>query len=94
MEDVGPRRSLWLAKKNVTMGLLGTVDDPEVLPYYMAAVESGYAGTSQNNPRVFSEVEEAPTPQRGEHQELIVQEKADKDKEEAIGQAIESVEEL
>ena len=32
-EDVELRRSLRLAKKKVTMGLLGTVDDPEVLPY-------------------------------------------------------------
>ena len=44
-----------MAKKKVTLGSLGTVDDPEVLPYYMAAVESGYAGTRQINPRVFSE---------------------------------------
>ena len=41
MEEVGPRRSLRLARKKVTMGLMGTVDNPEVLPYYMAAVQSG-----------------------------------------------------
>ena len=67
MEDVEPRRSLRLAKKKVTMGRLGTVDDPEVLPYYMAAVKSGYAGTRQNNPRVFSEEEDAPPPYIGEY---------------------------
>jgi hypothetical protein len=76
MEDVEPRRSLRLAKKKVTIRRLGTVDDPEVLPYYMAAIESGYAGTRQNNPRVFSEEEEARTPDIGEQQELIVQEEA------------------
>ena len=54
VEDVGPRRRLRLAKKKVTMGLLGTAYDPEGLHYYMAAVESGYAGTRQKNPRVFS----------------------------------------
>ena len=72
MEDVEPRMSLRLAKKKVTMGPLGTLDDPEVLPYYKAAVESGYAGTRQNNPRAFSEEEEAPPPDIGEQQELIV----------------------
>ena len=36
--DEGPRRSLRLANKKVTMGRLGTVYSPEVLPYYMAAV--------------------------------------------------------
>ena len=94
MDDVEPRRSLRLAKNKVTMGPLGTVDDPKVLPYYMAAIESGYAGTRQNNPRVFSEEEEARTPDIGEQQELIVQEEADKDEEEAMEQAIESMEEL
>ena len=34
MEDVEPWRILRLAKKNVTMGRLVTVDDPEVLPDY------------------------------------------------------------
>ena len=58
LEDVGPRRSLRLAKKKVTVGLQETVHDPEVLPYYMAAVESGYPGTRQNTPRVLPEEEE------------------------------------
>ena len=75
------------------MGRLGTVDDPEVLPYYMAAVESGYAGTKQNNPRVFSEEEDAPPPDIGEQQEPIVQEEAE-DGEEAMEHATESREEL
>ena len=43
---------------------------------------------------MFSEEEEAPTPELGEQQELIVQEEADKDEEEAMEQAIERVEEL
>ena len=67
MEDVEPRRSLRLAKKKVTMGRLGTVDDFEVLPFYIAAVESGYTGARQINPRVFSEEEDAPL--QGEQQE-------------------------
>ena len=63
MDGVEPRRSLRLAKKSVTMGRQGTVDDPEVLPYYMEAVESSYAGTRKRGPRNVSEEdipEEAP----------------------------------
>ena len=86
VEDVGPRRSLRLAKKKVTMGLQGTVHDPEVLPYYMAAVESGYVGTRQNNPRVFPEEEE--------QQEGMVQEEAVMDEEGDMEQGLESGEEL
>ena len=82
VEDVGPRRSLRLAKKKVTMGLLGTVHDPEVLSYHMAAVESGHAGTRQNNPRVFPEEEE--------QQERMVQEEAVMDEEGDTEQGIES----
>ena len=67
VEDVEPRRSLRLAKKKVTMGRQGTVDDPEVLPYYMAAVERGYAGARQSDPRVFPEEED--TPMEEERQE-------------------------
>ena len=74
MENVEPRRSLRLAKKKVTMGRLGKVDDPEVLPYCMAAVESGYAGTRQINPKVFSEEEDAPLQDISEQQELTEQE--------------------
>ena len=86
MEDVGPRRSLRLAKKKVKMGLQGTVHDPEVLPFYMAAVESRYAGTRKNNPRVFLEEEE--------QQERMVQEEAVMDKERDMEQGMENVEEL
>ena len=60
MEEVEPRRSLRLAKKNVTMGRQGTVDDPEVLPYYMEAAESGYAGTRQSEERGVTEEEDTP----------------------------------
>ena len=42
-----PRRSTRLAKKRVNMGAQGTVDDPEILPYYMDAVEQGWAGTKK-----------------------------------------------
>ena len=55
MEEVEPRRSLRLAKKNLTMGPQGTMDNPEVLPYYMEAVESGYAGTKQRDMRGVTE---------------------------------------
>ena len=51
MEETEPRRSLRLAKKRVTMGRLGTVDDPKVLPYYMEAEEQGWAGTKKMCPR-------------------------------------------
>ena len=94
VEDVEPRRSLRLAKKKVTMGRLGMVDDREVLPYHMAAVKSGYAGTRQINPRVFSEEEVAPLQDISEQQELTEQEEAGRDQEEATEQAKESVEEL
>ena len=46
-EQVEPRRSTRLAKKQVTIGAQGTVDDPEILPYYMDAVEQGWAGTKK-----------------------------------------------
>ena len=41
------------------MGAQRTVDTPEELPYYMQAVESGYAGTSQS--MVMPAVEEEDT---------------------------------
>ena len=50
MEQMEPRRSTRLAKKRVTMGAQGTVDDPEILPYYMDAVEQGWAGTKKRCP--------------------------------------------
>ena len=46
----GPRRSPRLAKKR-GQGRQGTVDDPEVLPYYMEAVLRGWAGTKNKCPR-------------------------------------------
>ena len=46
-----PRRSTRLAKKRVTMGAQGTVDDPEILPYYIDAVEQGWVGTKKNCPQ-------------------------------------------
>ena len=94
MEDVEQRRSLRLAKKKVTMGRLGTVDNPEVLPYCMVAVKGGYAGTRQINPKVFSEEEDAPLQDISEQQGFTEQEEAGGDQEEAIEQATESVEEL
>ena len=84
MEDVEPRRSIRLAKKKVTVGRLGTVDDPEVLPYYMAAVKSGYAGTRQINPRVVSEEEGASLQDTGEQQEPAEQGEAGRGQEEAM----------
>ena len=83
MEDVEPRRSLRLAKKNVTLGRLGTVDDPEVLPYYMEAIERGYAGTRQRTLRVVTEEENAPLQASGEQQEPAEQDDAGGGQEEA-----------
>ena len=69
------------------MGRLGTVDDPEVLPYYMAAVESGYAGARQINPRVFSEEEDASLQAIVEQRESVEQGEAVGEQEEATGSA-------
>ena len=33
------------------MGAQGTVDDPEILPYYMDSVEQGWAGTKKMCPQ-------------------------------------------
>ena len=82
MEDLEPRRSIRLAKKKVTLGRLGTVDDPEVLPYYMAAVESGYAGTRQINPRGVPGEEDASLQDPGEQQEPEEQGEAGRGQEE------------
>ena len=63
MEEAEPRRSLRLSKKKVTVGrleMVATVDDPEVLPYYMEAVERGWAGTRQRGPRNEPDGEEVP----------------------------------
>ena len=42
------------------MGRLGTIDDPEVLPYYMESVKSGWAGTKKRGPRNEPERDEVP----------------------------------
>ena len=60
MEEAAPRRSLRLAKKSVTLGAQGTVDDPEGLPYYMQAVERGYAGIRQSMATPAIEEEDTP----------------------------------
>ena len=38
-------------KKTVTMGWQGIVDDPEILPHYMEAVERGWSGTKKSCPQ-------------------------------------------
>ena len=76
MEEVEPRRSLRLAKKNMTIGRQGTVDDPEVLPYYMEAVKSGYAGTRQSTVRGVTEEEDTPLQASDEQHDAAVQEDA------------------
>ena len=58
MEEAEPRRSRRGTKKRVTMGRLGTVDDQEVLPYYMEAVERGWKGTRKRGPKNKPEEEE------------------------------------
>ena len=93
MEDVEPRRSARLAKKKVTLGDTGTVDDPGGLPYYMAAVENRYAGTRQSDPMVLSGEEDAAPPDAGEQQEPLERERVG-DLEGAVEQTMEDLEEL
>ena len=62
VEEDAPRRSLGLAKKSVTMGAQGSMDDPEGLPCYMQAVESGYAGISRS--MAMPDIEEEDTPEQ------------------------------
>ena len=76
MEDVEPRRSPRLAKKKVTLEDTGREDNPEELPYYMEAVENGYAGTSQRNHTTPQEAEEAQEPTEGELEEHPLREEA------------------
>ena len=59
VEEAPPRRSLRLAKKSVTMGVQGTVDDPEELPYFMQAMGSRYTGTSQSMVMLAVEVDDS-----------------------------------
>ena len=97
MEDVEPRRSLRLAKKKVTLGDTRTVDNPAELPYYMEAVENGYAGTRQRDYTTPPEAEEAQAPAEGGPEEPPmreeVPEEVDDDQEGAVEQAEESLEE-
>ena len=72
VEEAPPRRSLRLAKKRVTMGAQGTVDDPEELSYYMQAVGSGYAGTSQS--MVMPAVEEEDSLEQAAMEQLVAEE--------------------
>ena len=58
MEETEPRRSLRLAKKRVSWSkkrAAGDCGQPEVLPYYMEAVERGWAGTKKKCPRKVPE---------------------------------------
>ena len=93
MEDVEPRRSLRLAKKKVTLGDTGTVDNPGELPYYMEAVENGYAGTRQRDHTTPPEVEEAQVPAEGELEEHSVRGEAEDIQEEVVELSEESLEE-
>ena len=88
-----PRRSLRLAKKKVTLGDTGTVDNPEELPYYMEAMENGYAGTRQRDHTTPPEVEEPQVPTEVGPEEHPMREEVEDDQEEVVEQAEESLEE-
>ena len=87
-----PRRSARLAKNRVTLGDIGTVDDPGGLPYYMEAIETGYAGPRQSDPTVLSVEEDAATVDMGELQEPM-EEEYGADLEEAMEQTMGDYEE-
>ena len=93
MEDVEPRRSARLAKKKVTLEDTGREDNPEELPYYMEAVENGYAGTSQRNHTTLQEEQEAQEPTEGELEEHPMREEAQDIPEEVLGLTEEGSEE-
>ena len=93
VEDVEPRRSARLAKKRVTLGGTGLVDNPEDLPYYMEAVESGYAGPGQSDPAVLRGKENEATADLGGLQESVEEEDME-DPEEAMDQSAGGYEEL
>ena len=93
VEDVEPRRSARLAKKKVTMEDTEKEDNPEELPYYMEAVENGYAGTSQRNHTTPQEEEGAQEPTEGEHEEHPMREEVEVIHEEAMELSEESSEE-
>ena len=93
VEDVEPRRSARLAKKRVTLGDTGPGDNPENLPYYMEAVESGYAGPGQSDPAVLSGEENEAMEDLGGPQESAEGEDME-DPEEATDQSAGGYEEL
>ena len=80
--QVEPRKSWVQAKYSLTMGRLGTVDDPEVLPYYMEAFENGYAGTRQSILRGVTEEEDTPLQASNEQQDDAGQEDTGKGQDE------------
>ena len=82
MEDVEPRRSSRLARKKVTMAKVGTVDYPETLPYYVAAVEDGYAGQHALLQPVTEHGEAEEEEEVGDIQEEAVEETMAEDMEE------------
>ena len=93
VEDVEPRRSARLAKKKVTMEDTEKEDNPEKLPYYMEAVENGYAGTSQRNHTTPQEEEGVQEPTEGELEEHPIREEVESIQEEAVEPSEESLEE-
>ena len=93
VEDVEPRRSARLAKKMVTLGDTGKVDNPEELPYYMEAVENGYAGTSQRNRTTPQDEEGVQEPTEGELEEHPMREEVEVIHKEAMELSEESSEE-
>ena len=93
VEDVEPRISARLAKKKVTLEDTEKEDNPEELPYYMEAVENGYAGTRQRNRTTPPEEEGAQEPNEGELEEHPIREEAEVIQEEAMELSEESLEE-
>ena len=93
VEDVEPRRSARLAKKRVTLGDAEKVNNPEELPYYMEAVEKGYAGTRQRNHTTPPEEEGVQETTEGEPEEHPVREEAEAIQEEVVELSEESLEE-
>ena len=93
VEEVEPRRSARLAKRKVTLEDKGKVDNPEELPYYMEAVENGYAGTRQRNRTTPTEEEGAQEPAEEELEEHPRREEVETVPEEAAELSEESVEE-
>ena len=80
-------------RKKVTLEDTGKEDNPEELPYYMEAVENGYAGTRQRNRTTQPEEKEAQEPTEGELEEHPMREEAEVVPEEAAELSEESLEE-